>query len=112
MSVRVVARVRPLLKSERELDVILSTGSSGTSELVKSKKGSPGSKTPAALKDRETIVRIPNPKNEAEQFAFQFNAVYGPSTTQQEIFDAEGWFLKVAYCLNQGADRFRQLLPQ
>ncbi|KAL1964009.1 hypothetical protein VTN77DRAFT_7555 [Rasamsonia byssochlamydoides] len=89
MSVRVVARVRPLLKSERELDVIVRTGSSTTSEPAKSKKGSPDSKTPAALKDRETIIRIPNPKNEGEQFVFQFNAVYGPDTTQQEIFDAE-----------------------
>jgi hypothetical protein len=91
MSVRVVARLRPLLKSERELDIIVRTGSSATSESGKSKKGSPDSKTPAVLRDRETIVRIPNPKNEGEQFVFQFNAVYGGSTTQQEIFDAEGW---------------------
>lgn len=89
MSVRVIARVRPLLKSERELDVIIRTGNS-SSELAKVKKGSPDGKTSAVLKDRETAVRIPNPKNEGEQYTFQFNAVYGGNATQQEIFDAEG----------------------
>src|SRR3981189_1900681 len=95
MSVRVVARVRPLLKSERELDVIIRTGSS-SSELSKAKKGSPDRKTPAVLKDRETAVKIPNPKNEGEQYTFQFNAVYGGNATQQEIFDGEG---QLANCL-------------
>lgn len=89
MSVRVVARVRPLLKSEREIDVILQTGHP-SNEPAKALKSSPKSKTPAALKDRETVVRIPNPKNDAELYTFQFNAVYGPETSQQELFDAEG----------------------
>ncbi|KAL1989885.1 hypothetical protein VTN49DRAFT_7082 [Thermomyces lanuginosus] len=88
MSVRVVARVRPLLKSEREIDVILQTGHP-SNEPAKALKSSPKSKTPAALKDRETVVRIPNPKNDAELYTFQFNAVYGPETSQQELFDAE-----------------------
>ncbi|KAH8701701.1 kinesin family protein [Talaromyces proteolyticus] len=87
MSVRVVARIRPLWKSERELDVIVRPGSAVT-ETGKTKKGSPDSKA-AALKDQDTLVRIPNPKNEGEQYTFQFNAVYGGESTQQELFDAE-----------------------
>ncbi|OKL61082.1 hypothetical protein UA08_03796 [Talaromyces atroroseus] len=86
MSVRVVARVRPLWKSERELDVIVRPGSLST-DAVKLRKGaSPGK---ACVKDRDTLVRIPNPKNESEQYTFQFNAVYGGETTQQELFEAE-----------------------
>lgn len=91
MSVRVVARVRPLLKSEREVDVILRTGSS--TQLVRSKADKTGSKDSAALaalRDRDNIVRIPNPKNENEEYSFQFNAVYDAESSQQELFDAEG----------------------
>jgi hypothetical protein len=64
MSVRVIARIRPLLKKELEKDVIVSATNS-------------------------TIVRIPNPKNDAEIYSFQFNSVYEQDTTQQEIFDNE-----------------------
>ena len=71
MSVRVVARIRPLLKSENEVDTIVRTA--GADE-----------------KARPNIVKVPNPKNFSEQFSFQFNSVYGENTTQQEIFDAEG----------------------
>jgi hypothetical protein len=91
MSVRVVARVRPLLKSEREVDVILRTGSS--TQLVHSKADKTGSKDSAALaalRDRDNLVRIPNPKNENEEYSFQFNAVYDAESSQQELFDAEG----------------------
>lgn len=70
MSVRVVARVRPLLKAELEKDIIVSADSVGD--------GNP------------TIVRIPNPKNEAEDFSFQFNNVYEAHASQQELFDGEG----------------------
>lgn len=73
MSVRVVARVRPLLKLELDKDVIVTAESAG-SETV----GSP------------TVVSIPNPKNEQEYFKFQFNSVYDQDATQQQIFDAEG----------------------
>ncbi|KAK6364502.1 hypothetical protein LTS17_012125 [Exophiala oligosperma] len=69
MSVRVVARVRPLLKSELEKDQIV------TSHAVTD--GGP------------TIVKIPNPKNFAEEFSFQFNSVYEQESTQQELFEAE-----------------------
>ena len=71
MSVRVVARIRPLLKLENARDIIVeATGASEGSDL--------------------NTVRIPNPKNEAESFSFQFNSVYDAQTTQQELFDREG----------------------
>lgn len=73
MSVRVVARIRPLLKLELDKDIIVEAAASGNEPL-----GSP------------TIVRIPNPKNEAEAFSFQFNSVYDQQATQQQIFDNEG----------------------
>ncbi|KAJ5482947.1 hypothetical protein N7539_006393 [Penicillium diatomitis] len=89
MSVRVVARVRPLLKSERDFDVILRTGASTSAAEVKSRESSVEDRKSAALKDRDSIVRIPNPKNEGEEYSFQFNAVYDADVTQQELFDAE-----------------------
>ena len=64
MSVRVVARIRPLLKSELDKDTIVAADG--------------------------PVVRIPNPKNESEDFSFQFNSVYGADATQQELFDGEG----------------------
>lgn len=70
MSVRVVARIRPLLKAEIEKDVIIeATGDSA---------------------DSKSVVKIPNPKNESEAFSFQFNSVYDREATQSQIFDAEG----------------------
>ncbi|EXJ94733.1 kinesin family member 22 [Capronia coronata CBS 617.96] len=69
MSVRVVARIRPLLQAELEKD-----------QIVTSHIGPDG--TP-------TMIKIPNPKNLAEEFSFQFNSVYEQSATQQEIYDAE-----------------------
>ena len=71
MSVRVVARIRPLLKTERETDTIVEPAPLGTS-------------------DSASIVRIPNPKNAAESFSFNFNRVYDQSVTQQELFENEG----------------------
>ena len=64
MSVKVIARIRPLLKSELDKDTIVDADG--------------------------PVVRIPNPKNENESFSFQFNSVYGSETTQQELFDGEG----------------------
>ncbi|KAK5152777.1 hypothetical protein LTR04_006332 [Oleoguttula sp. CCFEE 6159] len=72
MSVRVVARIRPLLKLELDKDTIVEAATAGSETI-----GSP------------TIVRIPNPKNEAEAFSFQFNSVYDQKATQQQIFDNE-----------------------
>ncbi|KAI1608676.1 kinesin family member 22 [Exophiala viscosa] len=69
MSVRVVARIRPLLRSEIEKDQIL-TSHDGP-------EGNPA------------IVKIPNPKNFAEEYSFQFNSVYEQHSTQQELFDQE-----------------------
>lgn len=70
MSVRVVARIRPLLKNEIDKDIIVTAApaSTGTAQLV----------------------RIPNPKQPAELYSFQFNSVYEQETTQQELFDNEG----------------------
>ena len=94
MSVRVVTRIRPLLKTERELDVIVRTSSSNpptSDSKPRTAKGDHnGSQGKTALRDRDTSVRIPNPKNENEEYAFQFNAVYDADVTQQELFDAEG----------------------
>jgi hypothetical protein len=70
MSVRVVARVRPLLKSENDKD-----------QIVTSHNGADGN---------NTIIMIPNPKNLSEEYSFQFNSVYEQDATQQEIFDTEG----------------------
>lgn len=70
MSVRVVARIRPLLKAEIEKDQILTIHD-----------GAEG---------KAAVVKLPNPKNLAEEYSFQFNSVYGQESSQQEIFDAEG----------------------
>ncbi|MCJ1404261.1 hypothetical protein MMC11_007486 [Xylographa trunciseda] len=72
MSVRVVARIRPLLKAEIEKDTIV-TAVSGDNDST----GLP------------TIVRIPNPKNENEDFSFHFNSVYDQGATQQDLFENE-----------------------
>lgn len=95
MSVRVVARIRPLLKSEREADVIVRTGSSAVTDSklrqsINGEKSDKSDKKLAALRDRDNVVRIPNPKNEGEEYAFQFNGVYDADVSQQELFDAEG----------------------
>lgn len=71
MSVRVVARIRPLLEKELDKDIIVRADS------VESGK-------------TNTIVKIPNPKNEAEEFSFAFNGVYDQSTTQEQLFTSEG----------------------
>ncbi|KAH8773681.1 P-loop containing nucleoside triphosphate hydrolase protein [Diaporthe sp. PMI_573] len=70
MSVRVVARIRPLLEGEAEKDVIVRADTKD------------GSKKP-------TVVKIPNPKNESEDFKFSFGGVYDQSATQEALFTAE-----------------------
>ncbi|KAL3480634.1 kinesin family protein [Aspergillus californicus] len=89
MSVRVVARVRPLLKSERDVDVILHTGAKHALTSKADRKSCQDTSKLAALRDRDTLVRIPNPKNENEEYSFQFNAVYDAEASQQELFEAE-----------------------
>ena len=74
MSVRVVARVRPLLKSEIEKD-----------QIVTSHNG---------LDGKPTIVKLPNPKNLSEEYSFQFNSVYEQDATQQQLYDAEGVYYR------------------
>lgn len=60
----VVARVRPLLPKELDKDTIVRVESN--------------------------ILKLPNPKNEAEEFSFTFNSVYDMGTTQEELFTNEG----------------------
>ena len=66
-----VARIRPLLDKELDKDTIVRAESSGHGKAM-------------------NIVRIPNPKNEAEEFSFTFNGVYDMETTQEELFTNEG----------------------
>ncbi|KAM3521225.1 hypothetical protein NHJ13051_006369 [Beauveria bassiana] len=70
MSVRVVARIRPLLDGEHEKDIIVRADSTET--------GKPN-----------TIVKIPSPKNGAEEFSFTFNSVYDQSASQEALFTSE-----------------------
>ncbi|XP_044715548.1 kinesin motor domain-containing protein [Hirsutella rhossiliensis] len=70
MSIRVVARIRPLLEKELDKDMI-----------VRSDRVEPGKP--------DTIVKIPNPKNEAEEFSFAFNGVYDQPTSQETLFTCE-----------------------
>ncbi|KAK2836956.1 hypothetical protein FQN49_006554 [Arthroderma sp. PD_2] len=110
MSVQVIARVRPLLKTERECDVIvqpcvstssishtaLRNGNEATAKAkengksLKAKKGKGGKdENTDASSGKATVVRIPNPRNEGEDFSFKFHSVYDGTATQQELFDAE-----------------------
>ena len=73
MSVRVVARIRPLLKSEIEKDIIVEAAAAA------------GDKP-----DTKTLVKIPNPKIASELYSFQFGRVYESITTQAELFENEG----------------------
>ena len=70
MSVRVVARLRPLLKSEHDKDHIISCHNGAD--------------------DKPSVIKVPNPKNMAEEYSFQFSSVYDQDAAQQEIFEAEG----------------------
>lgn len=72
MTIRVVARIRPAQQHELEKDIVV-------------KAVSTDDKTP-------TLVKIPNPKNEHEDFTFQFSSVYNEAAEQQTIFDNEGVF--------------------
>lgn len=74
MSVRVVARIRPLLDKDKEL----------SKDIIVRAEGDEGKKN---------VVRIPNPKNESEEFSFTFNGVYDMSTSQEELFTNEGILL-------------------
>ncbi|KAG5928723.1 hypothetical protein E4U42_000087 [Claviceps africana] len=70
MSVRVVARIRPLLEKELDKDIIVRP------DCVEA--GKPN-----------TIIKIPSPKNGAEEFSFAFNAVYDQSTSQETLYTSE-----------------------
>jgi hypothetical protein len=66
--VRIIARIRPVLGSEREMDIV--------------------------VKNDSNLVVMPNPKNEKETFTFPFHAVYPMESDQAQIF-AEGVELSV-----------------
>jgi hypothetical protein len=74
MSVRVVARIRPLLKAELDRDIIVQGTSSSDNDS----------------NEEINTIRIPNPRNEGEDFSFQFNSVYDMQATQEDIFQNEG----------------------
>ncbi|KAI6352177.1 hypothetical protein MCOR25_009510 [Pyricularia grisea] len=69
MSVRVVARIRPLLEKELEKDIIVRP------------HGQEGK--------QPNVVKIPSPKNPSEEFSFTFNSVYDLSTSQETLFTSE-----------------------
>ena len=71
MSVRVVARIRPLLEQELDKDVIV------YAESVEEGKTA-------------SVVKIPNPKNGSEEFSFAFNGVYDRDASQEQLYTAEG----------------------
>lgn len=71
MSVRVVARIRPLLDKEQDKDVIVRADG-------------------ASADKPNTIVKIPSPRNESEDFSFAFNAVYDQGAGQEELYSSEG----------------------
>lgn len=97
-----VARVRPLLKTERDCDVVVRSGTSGLNSTSKNdgaarvgEKPVPvGAKKQKEEKDKVSTVGntiwIPNPKNAGEEYSFKFNSVYDEDASQQELFDTEG----------------------
>ncbi|KAK3114059.1 hypothetical protein LTR53_007990 [Teratosphaeriaceae sp. CCFEE 6253] len=74
MSIRVVARIRPLLNAEIERDVIVSAA-----------------RAPGDADDTQqtSLVRIPNPKNAGEAYTFHFQGVYDRAATQAQLYEAE-----------------------
>lgn len=72
MTIRVVARIRPQQQSELGKDVIVSSA------------------TICESLAQQTLVKIPNPRNEAQDYTFQFSSVYDKHSTQQQLFDHEG----------------------
>lgn len=71
-----VARIRPLLDKEVDKETIVRAESS--------QEGKPAN-----------VVRIPNPKNPAEEFSFMFNGVYDSHATQETLFTEEGMKVRV-----------------
>lgn len=66
-TVRVIARIRPLLAKEEESEVIVK------------------------VKEDGQALTIPNPKNEKENFTFPFAVVMDQETTQAQIFSEGTW---------------------
>ena len=72
MPVRVVARIRPPQYKDLDEDIIISTISNDYDASYPSE------------------VKIPNPRNEKENFTFNFSSVYDHLKSQQDLFENEG----------------------
>ena len=70
MTIRVVARIRPVQHNESQKDIIVQA--TGPDDGI------------------PKMIKIPNPKKQNEDFTFQFSGVYGEDTQQQTIYDNEG----------------------
>jgi len=66
-TVRVIARIRPLLAKESESEIIV------------------------RVRGGEPVIAIPNPRNEKENFTFPFAAVLDSEATQAQIFNEGTW---------------------
>ena len=98
MAIRVVARIRPRQANELGQDIIVTTATATATSISKacrSEEGGDCITTSGA--PTPTLVRIPSPKNENEDFTFQFSGVYDEGASQQVIFDREGWFQCISF---------------
>ncbi|KAH9826726.1 Kinesin family [Teratosphaeria destructans] len=84
MSVRVVARIRPLLKNEIEKDIIVHAARGAGDHMEAGEE-----QQQQQQQQQKSVVKIPNPKNAGESYSFHFNSVYEPATTQQQLYDNE-----------------------
>lgn len=96
MAIRVVARIRPRQAGEMGQDVIVSTGTATASASATAASKGPMNEEGGCRRTSRggpaTLVRIPSPKNENEDFTFQFSGVYDEFASQQVVFDQEGLF--------------------
>ena len=110
MAIRVVARIRPRQADEVGQDIIVTTATAPAVATEKLKGIGTSISTASSVEESNfvtsnggpatTLVRIPSPKNENEDFTFQFSRVYDEFASQQEIFDQEGWlFYGIGTCI-------------
>lgn len=92
MAIRVVARIRPRQAGEAGQDIIVTTAPATATSTASSNEGGERT-TSSGAPATTTLVKIPSPKNENEDFTFQFSSVYDQFASQQVIFDQEGWFI-------------------
>lgn len=106
MAIRVIARIRPRQAGESNQDIIVTTvpapGTTGTTNTAKHGGEEKNHKASEGGTQPSTLIKIPSPKNENEDFTFQFSGVYGPDASQQEIFDREGLFFLFLFVYDVG----------